>query len=50
MGEITDRLWNKAGMMRLPLTGAFELSPVCNLHCKMCYVRKSTSEVEPQAA
>lgn len=32
--------------MRLPLTGAFELSPVCNLHCKMCYVRKSTSEVE----
>lgn len=31
--------------MRLPLTGAFELLPVCNLHCKMCYVRKSMKEV-----
>lgn len=32
--------------MRLPLTGAFELLPVCNLHCKMCYVRKSMKEVK----
>lgn len=31
--------------MRVPLTGAFELLPVCNLHCKMCYVRKSMAEV-----
>lgn len=45
MGEISDRLWNKAGAMRIPLTGAFELLPVCNLHCKMCYVRKSMAEV-----
>lgn len=39
-------LWRKAGEMRLPLTGAFELLPVCNLHCKMCYVRKSMKEVK----
>ena len=45
MGKISDRLWNKAGTMRIPLTGAFELLPVCNLHCKMCYVRKSMAEV-----
>lgn len=31
--------------MHIPLTGAFELLPVCNLHCKMCYVRKSMAEV-----
>lgn len=31
--------------MRIPLTGAFELLPVCNLHCRMCYVRKSVEEV-----
>lgn len=43
--KISDRLWNKAGAMRVPLTGAFELSPVCNLSCKMCYVRKSMAEV-----
>lgn len=46
MGEITDRLWKKAGEMRLPLTGAFELLPLCNLNCKMCYVRKSRAEVD----
>lgn len=45
MGAISDRLWNKAGVMRIPLTGAFELLPVCNLNCKMCYVRKSMAEV-----
>lgn len=45
MGAISDRLWNKAGVMRIPLTGAFELLPVCNLQCKMCYVRRSMDEV-----
>lgn len=45
MGAISDRLWNKAGAMRIPLTGAFELLPVCNLQCRMCYVRKSMAEV-----
>lgn len=45
MGAISDRLWNKAGEKRVPLTGAFELLPVCNLRCKMCYVRKSMAEV-----
>lgn len=45
MGKISDRLWRNAVTMRIPLTGAFELLPVCNLHCKMCYVRKSMAEV-----
>lgn len=45
MGKIADGLWKKAGEQRIPLTGAFELLPVCNLKCKMCYVRKSMEEV-----
>ena len=45
MNKISKRLWNKAGIMRIPLAGSFELLPVCNLHCKMCYVRKSMEEV-----
>lgn len=45
MGKVSDRLWSKAGAQRIPLTGAFELLPVCNLKCKMCYVRKSMVEV-----
>lgn len=43
--KITDRLWLKAGQEGFPLTAAFELLPLCNLHCKMCYVRKEMPEV-----
>lgn len=46
MNKISKRLWQKAGVMRIPLAGSFELLPVCNLHCKMCYVRKSREEVD----
>lgn len=44
-GTISRRLWAKAGAERIPLTGAFELLPICNFACKMCYVRKSRAEV-----
>lgn len=47
-GKIRDRLWNKAAQARIPLTIAFELLPICNLSCKMCYVRKSKEEVQKQ--
>lgn len=46
MAKITDRLWNKAGENKIPLTGAFELLPACNLKCKMCYVRLDMEEVK----
>lgn len=45
MAAIFDRLWEKAGTNKVPLTGAFELLPTCNLSCKMCYVRKDAAEV-----
>lgn len=44
--KITDRLWRKAAEQRIPLSGAFELSPVCNFSCQMCYVRKSREDVD----
>lgn len=46
MAQIVKNLWDKAGIKRIPLTGAFELLPTCNLSCKMCYVRKTQREVE----
>lgn len=46
MAQIVKKLWDKAGRKRIPLTGAFELLPICNLSCKMCYVRKTPKEVE----
>lgn len=45
MDSIRDRILEKASRGRIPAIGAFELLPVCNLSCKMCYVRKSMSEV-----
>ncbi|MGM9681441.1 MAG: radical SAM protein [Eubacteriales bacterium] len=44
--KIRDRLWEKAGRQGIPLAGSFELLPLCNLSCKMCYVRKSAAEVQ----
>lgn len=41
----TSKLFSKASGLRFPLSGTFELSPVCNFACKMCYVRKTLGEV-----
>ena len=46
MGVIQDRLIEKASRARAPIMAAFELLPMCNLQCKMCYVRKSAAEVQ----
>ena len=43
---LTDYLYSKACHFKIPLNGTFELSPVCNFSCKMCYVRKTRKEVE----
>ena len=42
---LTDFLYAKATRMKVPLSGTFELSPVCNFSCRMCYVRKTAKEV-----
>ena len=38
-------LSSKASKMKIPLSGTFELSPICNFSCKMCYVKKTQQEV-----
>ena len=42
---LTDFLNFKACRAKIPLSGTFELSPVCNFSCRMCYVRKTPAEV-----
>lgn len=37
----TEYLYRKATAAGVPLSGTFELTPVCNMDCKMCYVRLS---------
>lgn len=43
--QLTEYLYNKASCLGVPIGGTFELSPVCNFSCRMCYVRKTAGEV-----
>ena len=44
--RLTEYLHSKAAKNKTPLSTAFELTPVCNMACRMCYVRmdKKTQE------
>ena len=44
--RLTNYLYAKASYQGLPLSGTFELTPCCNMACKMCYVRKTKAEQE----
>ena len=44
--QFEQHLYQKAVANLVPISGTFELLPMCNLNCKMCYVKKSASEVE----
>lgn len=45
MGQASDYLHAKAAANKIPLSGTFELSPVCNFACHMCYVRKTQEQI-----
>ena len=43
---MTEYLHAKASRLNIPLSGTFELTPVCNMACRMCYVRMTKAEQE----
>ncbi|MBQ8621912.1 MAG: radical SAM protein [Oscillospiraceae bacterium] len=43
--RLTRHLYDRSTRQLVPLSGTFELSPVCNFACKMCYVRKTRKQV-----
>ena len=43
---ITEYLHMKAARFLIPLSGTFELTPVCNMNCRMCYVRMDKKKQE----
>lgn len=45
MPQIRRYLMAKAAKSRVPLSGTFELTPRCNLNCRMCYIRMSEKEM-----
>ena len=42
----TEYLHTKASQAGIPLSGTFELTPCCNMACKMCYVRLTRQQQE----
>ena len=45
-GAFTKFLTQKAAKLRVPISSAFELTPLCNMKCKMCYVTLSKQECD----
>lgn len=43
-------LFDKAYKKQLPINGTFELLPICNMNCSMCYVRLTKDEMDQQGA
>lgn len=44
--QLKQYLYHKAAMQGIPITVNFELSPICNFSCKMCYVRQTEEQVK----
>lgn len=44
--KLTEYLHRKASRAGIPLSGTFELTPCCNMACKMCYVRMTKQQQE----
>ena len=34
MAEVSDHLYSKAAARRIPISGTFELTPLCNFACR----------------
>lgn len=43
--HVDDFLYGKAKERGIPLDGTFELTPLCNLDCKMCYVHLNKEQM-----
>lgn len=43
---LTEYLHTKAARLGIPLNGTFELTPLCNMNCRMCYVRMNKEQQE----
>ena len=45
--NIRQFLTRRSAKLGIPVSGTFELTPRCNLQCKMCYVRLTPAQMEP---
>lgn len=45
--DVRRALCQKCAALGIPASGVFELTPRCNLRCKMCYVRLTPEQMAP---
>lgn len=45
--DIRRVLSRKCAVLGIPVSGIFELTPRCNLRCKMCYIRLTPEQMAP---
>lgn len=43
--RLTQYLFSKADKTKTPISGALEISPLCNMDCKMCYVKMTKQDM-----
>ena len=48
LNPIEQRLVHKANVAKIPISATLDLTPVCNLHCDMCYIRMNAAQAEQQ--
>ena len=46
---LTRFLMDKASLAAIPASGTFELTPMCNFSCRMCYIRQTPAQVKAHA-
>ena len=44
--RLVEYLHRKASITKTPISGTFELSPLCNMDCRMCYIKISKEKQE----
>ena len=43
---VEKKLIEKAALKGIPIRGSMEITPLCNLNCKMCYIKHTNAEVQ----
>lgn len=44
--DLSKYLYDRAGAQGIPLGGTFELTPICNMNCRMCYIRMNEEQMK----
>ena len=44
--KVAEYIGMKTRLLKVPFSGTFELTPLCNMNCRMCYIRMTPEEMK----